>query len=599
MELKQNKFGFIVCGLLIAALLASCSQIQYDSTREDPKTVYDNAEKPAEVRQPELEKSKQARPTVKSETLHDVDTTNLAGAVSPETQRRVSPPGSRARRDGRLLPDLANLPRVTRYPGNTMYFKHYGVNPTIDTREQSTSTFSVDVDTASYRIAKAFLARGKLPDEASVRVEEFINYFDYDYKIPRGARFSLFSEIFPSPHRKGYHVLHIGLQGKKISHQERKPANLVFVVDVSGSMQGANRLGLLKRSLNYLAGQLNGDDYVSIVAFNQRAKVILPPTSGSNLNKIERALNNLVAGGSTNVQAGLELGYNLVQNNFRRHGTNRVILVSDGVANTGLIKAGKIFRAIEQEAENGIALVTIGIGMGNFNDVLLEKLAQKGQGHYSYINHMRDARELFGRKLLSQLLTVAKDVKLQIEFNPNEVSRYRLLGYENRRMANKDFANDRKDAGEMGAGHTVTAMYEIKLARHSSSDAVARPVSSLARLRLRYKLPRTDRSRLIEKNITSNLIRNRYRDGSRPARLSYLAATFAEKLRRSYWVRHVSYDQLWQMFNELPARYRFRKKVVELGKLITQAKLVDTRSDKFEQDRPIANMDFDRVPILK
>jgi len=480
---------------------------------------------------------------------------------------------------------------------STMIFKHYGVNPTIDTKEENISTFSVDVDTASYRIVKAFLDRGVLPVEAAIRVEEFVNYFNYQYKQPSSKKegenkFSFFAEAFPSPNRKGYHLLHLGLQTKKISNSDRRPLNLVFVVDVSGSMQGENRLGLLKRSLSHLTKRLRAEDSVSIVAFNGNASVILEPTSGRFKSKINASLSLLQADGSTNAEAGIKLGYQLARKSFSAHKANRVILVSDGVANTGLVSAKAIFRSIEKEASKGISMMTVGIGMGNYNDTLLEKLAQHGSGHYSYINSIQDAQELFGEKLTGSLITIAKDVKLQVKFNSERVLRYRLIGYENRMLSKSDFTNDKKDAGEVGQGHSVTALYEVKF-KHLASMK-----QNFGEISVRYKSPKSTESRQFTKKLPRSIIRNGYTKASAFSRLSYVAASFAEKLRGSYWVRNLTYQQLGLMYSQLPLHLKKQVKVNELGRLISKAAVLDLGKDKYEIDNPIASMNYDYVPKL-
>jgi Ca-activated chloride channel family protein len=476
-----------------------------------------------------------------------------------------------------------------------MYFKHYGVNPTIDTAEQSVSTFSVDVDTASYELARAYLERGKLPPEAAIRVEEFVNAFDYGYRGP-GAEaehpFSIQAELLPSPHRQGYHVLHLGLQGRKVSAKDRKPANLVFVIDVSGSMSLRNRLGLVKKALGLLTDQLREDDWVSLVVYGSQARVVLEPTAGDEKARIRQAIASLRTGGSTNAGAGIRLGYQQAARHFRPAGINRVILCSDGVANTGVTAPGGILGQIKADIERGITLTAVGFGMGNYNDVLMEQLADKANGAYHYVDRLSQAKRVFVDRLTATLQVIAKDVKVQLQFDPKAVARYRLLGYENRRLSKRDFADDKKDAGEIGAGHAVTALYEVKLEPAGGG-------APLGTLRLRYKPPQGKRSRLITRPLPHRVVRARFAQAAPPTQLSVVAAAFAEKLRRSYWVRTLSYGQLLSHLDRIEGPLAKRADVVRLRKLVRIARRLDNRGDKYAQILPADRMDFDRVPVLK
>lgn len=477
-------------------------------------------------------------------------------------------------------------------PYADMYFKHFGVNPTIDTDEEDTSTFSIDVDTASYSVSRSYLNRGNLPEEEAVRVEEFVNSFDYDYRVPEEETFSVQVEAFPSPNRKGYHVLHVGLKGKEVKAEERKPASLVFVIDVSGSMNMENRLGAVKKALALLVDQLNEKDRVGIVVFGDRAQVILDstPATARNQDEIMAAISALQPQGSTNVQSGLKLGYEMASENLIE-GTNRVILCGDGVANNGITQADAIFKTVEKHAKRGIALTTVGFGMGNYNDVLMERLAQIGDGNYAYVDRLEEAKKIFVEELTGTLEVIAKDVKIQLTFDPKKVARYRLLGFENRRLEKHEFDDDRVDAGEIGAGHTVTAMYEVKF-----ESGV--PSGDFAQLKIRHKRPEGGASALIEKKLPGSIVRGDYASASSPTKLSLCAAAFAEKLRGSYWVRTLSWEDLQDLYAEIPESMRKRDDVRELGELIDKAKRLDRRGDKFEKDAPIASMDFDNVPVL-
>ena len=494
--------------------------------------------------------------------------------------------------------EFSRLSVVNGKPFADMYFKHYGVNPTIDTEEESVSTFSVDVDTASYSLARAYLARGHLPEEEAIRVEEFINAFRYDYANPGSAPFGVQVEAFPSPNRRGYHVLHVGLKGREVSTAERLPAHLVFTIDISGSMASENRLGLVKRSLAVLVEQLDARDTIALVVYGNDARTVLEPTRATDRGRILSAINALRPEGATNVQAGLSMAYAIAASQAREGTTSRVILCSDGVANSGITNGDAIFASVKEHAQRGVRLTTVGFGMGNYNDVLMERLAQQGDGQYAYVDQLTEAQRLFGEQLTGTLQLIARDVKVQLEFDKAVVSRYRLIGFENRLLAKEDFANDRVDAGDIGAGHTVTALYEVKF-----REAPARTASSFATMRIRYKDPSTTleagTSGLVEKALPTAIVRQSMEAAAGPSQLSVVVALFAEKLRGSYWARTVTYEQLLRLWSELPERIRTRPEVLELRELIRTAQAYDKRGDKFERTAPVANMDFDHIPVVR
>ncbi len=471
------------------------------------------------------------------------------------------------------------------------FFTHYGVNPTIDARENPLSTFGIDVDTAAYVMARSHLDGGRLPPADAIRVEEVVNYFDYHYAPPVEGDFSMHAEVVPSPHRQGYHVLHLGLKGREIAAADRPAANLVFVIDVSGSMGTQGRLTLVKQSLQLLVDQLRARDRVGIVAYGSGAKEILAPTSGSERDTILAAIDKLRTEGSTNVEAGLKMGYALAERQAMGAGINRVVLCSDGVANTGSTTAQAILDRVAEHAGRGITITTIGVGMGDYNDTLMEQLADKGNGNYAYVDDRAEARRVFVDHLTGTLAVIAKDVKLQLEFDPGAVERYRLLGYENRGLTASEFDDDRKDAGELGAGHTVTALYEIKLRPGEHQQ--------LGTLRVRYKTPRATASSKLERKLPFELVRASWEQAAAPTRLSVVAAAYAEKLRGSYWVRNLAWSEVQRMYDQIDAELRGQAEVRELGRLIDRAAELDQRSDRFESDMPLAKMDFDRVPVLR
>ena len=494
--------------------------------------------------------------------------------------------------------EFSGLRVVNGKPYADMYFKHYGVNPTIDTEEESVSTFSVDVDTASYTLARSYLSRGHLPEEEAIRVEEFINAFRYDYTDPGTAPFGVQVEAFPSPNRRGYHVLHVGLKGREVSRTERLPTHLVFTIDISGSMATENRLGMVKRSLALLVEQLDARDTLAIVVYGNDARTVLEPTRATDRERILGAIEALRPEGATNVQAGLSMAYAIAAGQAREGTISRVILCSDGVANNGVTSGDGIFASVKEHAQRGVRLTTVGFGMGNYNDVLMEQLAQQGDGQYAYVDQLAEARRLFSEQLTGTLQLIARDVKVQLEFDKAVVSRYRLIGFENRLLAREDFSNDKVDAGDIGAGHTVTALYEVKF-----REGQAPAAGSFATMRIRYKDPSTTlgagASGLVEKALPTALVRQSMEAASGPSQLSLVVGLFAEKLRGSYWARTVTYEQLLRLWSQLPERLRARQEVGELRELIQLARQYDTRGDKFEKTVPVAKMDFDHVPVVR
>jgi hypothetical protein len=333
-----------------------------------------------------------------------------------------------------------------------MYFRDYGTNRFVDTRHDRFSTFAVDVDDASYNVAREYLLKGSLPPREAIRIEEFINHFDYGYNYPKRKKFRVFHELTSSPFTSGT-MLKIGIKGQEISRRERKPLNLTFVIDVSGSMGYDNRMELVKESLRMLVDQMRSTDRIGIVSYGDNARQVLEPISADRRDRIFRAISGLRPGGSTYAEAGLKLGYEMANRQYAEGHVNRVILCSDGVANVGKTSPEAIMRDIKSFANRGLSLSTFGYGMGNYNDVLLEQLAQKGNGNYAYVNDRDEARKLFVAEFVSNMELLARDVKVQVEFNPDVVSSYRLLGYENRDVADHRFRDNGQDGGEVGAGH--------------------------------------------------------------------------------------------------------------------------------------------------
>ncbi len=345
---------------------------------------------------------------------------------------------------------------------NREAYDHILDNPFLAVASNPLSTFSIDVDTASYANVRRFLTSGQLPPKDAVRIEELVNYFRYEYPEPEGdSPFSISTEVGRCPWKPEHRLALVGLRGRSLDEENLPPRNLTFLLDVSGSMNSPDKLPLLKRAMGVLVDTLREEDRVAIVVYAGASGLVLSPTSGAGRGEILAALNSLRAGGSTAGGAGIELAYRVASDNYIEGGINRVILATDGDFNVGVSSEGDLVRLIEQKRETGVFLSVLGFGRGNIQDSKMEKLADHGNGNYSYIDSFREARKVLGTEAGGTLVTIAKDVKIQVEFNPARVSAYRLIGYENRALRAEDFADDRKDAGEIGAGHTVTALYEI------------------------------------------------------------------------------------------------------------------------------------------
>ncbi len=385
-------------------------------------------------------------------------------------------------------------------------------NPFLETSRAPLSTFSIDVDTASYANIRRYLNDGQMPPKDAVRIEELINYFEYDYPQPVGdVPFSVNTEVATAPWNAKHKIVSIGLQGKKVSLDNVPPSNLVFLLDVSGSMNEPRKLPLLKDALKILVNQLTTKDCVAIVVYAGASGLVLDSTN--NRGEILNALEDLSAGGSTNGGQGIQLAYKVALDNFIQNGSNRVILATDGDFNVGLKSDDELVNLIESKRRTGIFLSVLGVGTGNTNDSMMEKLADRGNGNYAYIDSQSEARKALGEQAAGTLYTIAKDVKIQVEFNPAKIAGYRLIGYENRLLANRDFNDDRKDAGEIGAGHSVTALYEIVPAGQAvENDGIELKYSKtepsesnfndeLLTVKLRYKEPNETQSKLLTQGL--------------------------------------------------------------------------------------------------
>ncbi len=418
------------------------------------------------------------------------------------------------------------------------------------------STFSVDVDTGSYANVRRFLNQGAMPPAGAVRTEEMVNYFRYDYPMPASTDqpFSVTADVATTPWNAKTRLLRIGLRGYDLDYRERPPANLVFLVDVSGSMNSADKLPLVKASLGMLADRLRADDKVSIVVYAGAAGIVLEPTADKN--KVRAALDTLSAGGSTAGGQGIALAYATARANFIKGGVNRILLATDGDFNVGISDTKALEEMVAKNREDGITLTTLGFGQGNYNEALMESIADVGNGNYAYIDSATEAQKVLDDEMSSTLFTIAKDVKIQIEFNPAQVKEYRLVGYENRILREEDFNNDKVDAGDIGASHQVTAIYEIVPAgsagwltdrRYAANvekpQAFSGKAAEMAFLKLRYKMPDGKTSRLIEKSLPSSLMAGASLPKGDFAFATAVAA-FGQKLRGDTYLGEYSYGDM-------------------------------------------------------
>ncbi len=415
-------------------------------------------------------------------------------------------------------------------------FTDYGVNQRTQTSVDRFSTFAIDVDTASYTLARRSLNEGYKPTPSGVRVEEFVNFFKYDYPSPDNGAFGVHMEAAPSPFATSNDtlVLRVGVQGKTIASGDRKPVHLVFLVDISGSMNREDKLGLAKEAMKVLTNNLREGDTVAIATYAAGVKKVLPPTGMKNRDAILKAMDQLQAGGGTGMSNGMELAYQMAMENHKGGEVSRVIVLSDGDANIGPMSHEEILGRIKHFVDEGVTLSTIGFGMGNYKDTMMEQLANQGNGNYYYIDSLKEAKRIFGEQLDGTLQVIAKDVKIQVEFEPDAVPEFRLIGYENRKLAHEDFRRDEVDAGEIGAGHTVTALYEIKLNRKATGK--------LATVRIRHKQPEGHKAEEQNFDLFKSDIRPRVGDASRDFQFAVAVAGFAEVLRESPYAKNLSFD---------------------------------------------------------
>ncbi|QYS92534.1 VWA domain-containing protein [Flavobacterium covae] len=423
------------------------------------------------------------------------------------------------------------------------------------------STFSIDVDNASYTNIRRFINNGQEIPKDAVRLEEMINYFSYSYPQPKDNHpFSINTEYSECPWNSNHKLLKIGLQGKKMDKNNLPPSNIVFLIDVSGSMEEENKLPLLKESMKILVKELRPQDKISMVVYAGAAGMILPPTSGNEKNKIMNALDKLTAGGSTAGGEGIELAYKIAEENFIKEGNNRIVLATDGDFNVGVSTDKEMEHLIERKRKTGIFLTCLGYGMGNYKDSKMETLANKGNGNYAYIDNMQEATRFLGKEFNGSMFTIAKDVKIQIEFNPNQIQSYRLIGYENRKLNNEDFKNDAIDAGELGSGHTVTALYEIiptgvessyspTQLKYTSKEGSQNLISKeLATVKFRYKRPDGEKS--IEMIQTVSNLNKPLKISSSDFKFASSVAWFGMKLRDSKYIENKQTEDIIALANK-------------------------------------------------
>lgn len=461
---------------------------------------------------------------------------SAAEATTLDTVAYAAAPA--ARMMARVAPGMVAAPVE-----NTETYAHHDDNPVHRTSEQPVSTFSIDVDTGSYANVRRMLRQGVRPPADAVRAEEFLNYFDYAHPAPttRDQPFRVTTELAPAPWNPKRQLLMVGIKGYDVPKASSPPANLVLLIDTSGSMDAPDKLPLLKQAFAQLVPQLRAQDRVSIVVYAGSAGLVLPPTPGDRHGEILAALDRLQAGGSTNGGAGIQLAYAMARQSFLPGGANRVLLATDGDFNVGTTDRGALETLVGDQRKTGIALSTLGFGDGNYNDAMAERLADVGDGNHAYIDSLQEARKVLVDEMQATLLTIARDVKIQVEFNPAHVAEYRLIGYENRVLRNEDFANDRVDAGDIGAGHQVTALYEITPAgsdagrlpplRYATAPGTTPGQSrsdEIAHLRLRYKLPQGQASKLVETPILRTQLQAA---PSESLRFATAVAGFADALR--------------------------------------------------------------------
>lgn len=575
MQSRLNRTALFCATLITVAALAAC-QSAPETAAADARTdeelvaaagTLDSVEVTG-ARLQRAESDKRLRESSAKSADAYVPTAPPPPAPAPAAMAYASSPNV-----GYLARTVASVPAQ---PANTENYAEHQDNPVHRTSEQPVSTFSVDVDTGSYSNVRRMLRDGQRPPADAVRAEEFINYFSYQHPAPlnRDVPFRVTTELAAAPWNAQRQLLMIGIKGYDVPKATLPPSNLVFLLDTSGSMESPDKLPLLKQAFALLVPQLRAQDRVSIVVYAGSAGLVLPPTPGDRHDEILAALDQLQAGGSTNGGDGIRLAYAMAKQAFVKNGVNRVILATDGDFNVGTVSQEALETLVADQRKSGIALTTLGFGQGNYNDAMAERLADVGDGNHAYIDTAQEARKVLVDEMQATLLTIARDVKIQIEFNPAQVSEYRLIGYENRLLKHEDFANDKVDAGDIGAGHEVTALYEITpvgsnaqrlpaLRYGAGSANTSKDGGEIAHLRLRYKLPAAAASRLIETPILASSLNPQ---PSQSLRFATAVAAYADLLRGGSQIGDWSWDDVANAARGATGedRYGLRREFVEL-----------------------------------
>ena len=470
-----------------------------------------------------------------------------------------------------------NVQETAPHVTNTERYQKQPDQPVKAVAQEPVSTFSIDVDTGSYANVRRFLTNGEQPPKDAVRIEEIVNYFPYNYPLPTGTHpFAIHTQTVDSPWQPEAKLIKIGIQAQDLVKKELPPANLVFLVDVSGSMDEPDKLPLVKKTLRILTEQLRPQDKVTLITYADGEALVLPPTSGDNKDEILRAINKLQAGGSTAGESALKMAYEQAQKAYVKNGINRILLATDGDFNVGVSSTDALKSMVAEKRKSGISLTTLGFGTGNYNEDMMEQIADAGDGNYSYIDNEKEAKKVLQHQLTSTLATVAQDVKIQVEFNPATVKEYRLVGYTNRTLRNEDFNNDKVDAGDIGSGHSVTAIYEIipqgkqgwlNESRYQKAPAASGGKNEYAFVKVRYKLPGQSTSKLIEQAVPAISIPLAQADED--TRLALAAASYAQALRGGEYNGKLDWDAIEQMAKQAKGKDPFglQEEFVELVKI--------------------------------
>lgn len=520
--------------------------------------------------------------TVRTLLLKTTTLATLAALAACDTPQPPASPSPRAEAAGNaeVMYEAESRPLRT----DTERYQKQPENPVKAVAQEPVSTFSIDVDTGSYANVRRFLNNGRLPPKDAVRIEEIVNYFPYSYPLPKDGRpFAVHTQTVDSPWQSEAKLIKIGIQAQDTAKKDLPPANLVFLVDVSGSMSDPDKLPLVKKTLRLLTQQLRPQDKVTIITYASGEKLVLPPTSGKDKDTILRAVNSLEAGGATSGERALRMAYEEAQKAFVKNGINRILLATDGDFNVGVSDTETLKSMVAEKRKSGISLSTLGFGTGNYNEAMMEQIADAGDGNYSYIDSEKEARKVLRHQLTSTLATVAQDVKIQVEFNPAAVKEYRLVGYTNRTLRNEDFNNDKADAGDIGSGHSVTALYEIipqgktgwlADSRYQKTPAADGSKNEYAYVKVRYKLPGQSSSKLIEQPVPARSIPLAQADAD--TRLALAAASYAQQLRGGEYNGRLDWNAIAKMAANTQARDPFGL-IAEFRELVGTAKSLSSK----------------------